>query len=391
MVQGWAQIVFFLIVLTALVPLVGGYMAKVFTGQRVLLTPVVGPLERLIYRVLRVNPEEGQDWKQYARTLLIFSGLFWVVLYVILRTQTVHPFNPQDFHSGTWDVTFNTASSFITNTNWQYYGGETTMTYFSQMAGLAVQNFVSAGVGIVVVIALIRGISARTDNSRGNFGRDIVRVLLYVLLPLSIIGAVVLVSQGVIQNLTDYSTAHTLAGGTQTIPFGPVASQEVIKELGTNGGGFFNANSAYPFENPTGFSNFFEMLLILAIPASLTYTYGKMVGSRRQGWAIFSAMAILFVIGVAVVYTAEQHGTPAQHLAGVSTHHFAGSTGGNLEGKEQRFGIAHSSLFTPVTTVTSSGAVNSSFESLTGLGGAVPFADLAMGEVVFGGVGAGLY
>jgi K+-transporting ATPase ATPase A chain len=391
MPQGWLQIAIFLVVLAAIVPLLGGYMARVFTGERVFLTPVVAPLERLLLRVLRVDPEEGQDWKRYARSLLVFSALFWLALYVILRTQTIHPWNGQNFHSGTWDVTFNTVSSFLTNTNWQYYGGETTMTYFSQMAGLAVQNFVSAGVGIVVVIALIRGISARSGNSLGNFWQDIVRVLLYVLLPLSIIGAVVLVSQGVIQNLTDYSTAHTLAGGTQTIPFGPVASQEVIKELGTNGGGFFNANSAYPFENPTGFSNFFEMLLILSIPASLTYTYGKMVGSRRQGWAIFSAMAILFVIGVAVVYTAEQHGTPAQHLAGVSTHHFAGSTGGNLEGKEQRFGVANTALWSAVTTVTSAGAVNGALESFTGIGGAVPFSNLGMSEVVFGGVGTGLY
>src|SRR3954447_23816754 len=391
MVQGWAQIVFFLIVLAALVPLVGGYMAKVFTGQRVFLTPVVRPLERLIYRVLRVNAEEGQDWKQYARTLLVFSGLFWVVLYVILRTQTVHPFNPQDFHSGTWDVTFNTASSFITNTNWQFYGGETTMTYFSQMVGLAVQNFVSAGVGIVVVIALIRGISARSGRSLGNFWQDLTRVLLYVLLPISIVGAVLLVSQGVIQNFASYATAHTLVGGSQTIPFGPVASQEIIKELGTNGGGFFNANSAYPFENPNGLSNFIEMLAILLIPASLTYTYGRIVGNRRQGWAIFSAMAILLVIGISVAYLAEQHGTPAQHLAGVSTHHFSGSTGGNLEGKEQRFGIGNTALWTAITTVTSCGAVNGAFESLTGLGGAVPFSNLSMSEVVFGGVGTGLY
>jgi potassium-transporting ATPase potassium-binding subunit len=391
MVQGWAQIIFFLVVLTALVPLIGGYMAKVFTGQRVFLTPLVGPLERLIYRVLRVDPEQGQDWKQYGRTLLIFSGLFWVVLYVILRTQTHHPFNPQGFHSGTWDVTFNTVSSFVTNTNWQYYGGETTMTYFSQMAGLAVQNFVSAGVGIVVVIALIRGLSARSGKSLGNFWQDLTRVLLYVLLPISIVGAVLLVSQGVIQNFASYATAHTLVGGTQTIPFGPVASQEIIKELGTNGGGFFNANSAYPFENPTGLSNFIEMLAILVIPAGLTYTYGRMVGNRRQGWAIFAAMTILFVIGVAVVYAAEQHGTPAQHLAGVNTHHFAGSTGGNLEGKEQRFGIANTGLWAAITTVTSCGAVNGAMESLTGIGGAVPFSNLGMSEVVFGGVGTGLY
>ena len=391
MLQGWLQIALFLAVLIALTPLLGGYMARVFTGERVFLTPVLGPFERLFYRTLRVDVSRRQDWKAYGRSLLVLSGLFWLALYLILRTQTLHPWNPEGFHSGTWDVTFNTVSSFITNTNWQYYAGETTMTYFSQMAGLAVQNFVSAAVGICVVVALIRGIIARSGDSLGNFWQDLVRTLLYILLPISIVGALVLVSQGVIQNFSDFTTANTVAGGSQTIGFGPVASQEIIKELGTNGGGFFNTNSAMPFENPSGFSNFVELLAILLIPAGLTATYGRMVGSRRQGWAIFSAMAILFVIGVAVVYAAEQHGTPAQHLAGVSTDHFSGSTGGNLEGKEQRFGIANSALWTAVTTVTSCGAVNAAFESLTGLGGAVPFANLSMSEVVFGGVGTGLY
>jgi K+-transporting ATPase ATPase A chain len=391
MLQGWLQIALFLAVLVALTPLLGGYMAGVFSGERVFLTPVIGPVERLSYRLLRVDPARGQDWKGYARSLLVLSALFWLALYLILRTQTLHPFNPQGFHSGTWDVTFNTTASFVTNTNWQFYGGETTMTYFSQMAGLAVQNFVSAAVGICVVVALIRGIMARSGHSLGNFWQDLTRTLLYVLLPLSVVGALVLVSLGVIQTFAGDATAHTLVGGTQTLGFGPVASQEAIKELGTNGGGFFNVNSAMPFENPTGFSNFVELLLILAIPAALTATYGRMVGNRRQGWAIFAAMAILFVIGVAVAYAAEQHGTPAQHLAGVSTDHLAGSTGGNLEGKEQRFGIANSALWTAVTTVTSCGAVNAAFESLTGLGGAVPFANLSMSEVVFGGVGTGLY
>ena len=391
MLQGWLQITIFLAVLIALTPLLGGYMARVYTGERVFLAPVVASVERLTYRLLRVNPELGQDWKAYARSVLMLSALFWLALYLILRTQTLHPFNPQGFHSGTWDVTFNTTSSFITNTNWQFYGGETTMSYFSQMAGLAVQNFVSAAVGICVAVALIRGIAARGGRSLGNFWQDLVRTLLYVLLPISVVGALVLVSQGVIQTFAGYTDAHTLAGGTQTLAFGPVASQEIIKELGTNGGGFFNANSAYPFENGSGLSNFVELLAILLIPAALTATYGRMVGSRRQGWAIFSAMAILFVIGVAIAYAAEQHGTPAQHLAGVSTDHFSGSTGGNLEGKEQRFGIANSALWTAVTTVTSCGAVNAAFESLTGLGGAVPFANLSMSEVVFGGVGTGLY
>ena len=374
MTQGFVQIAIFCAVLVAVMPLLGGYMARVFSNERVFLTPVLGGVERVTYRLLRVDPQRGQDWKAYGTSLIVFSALSWLVLYLILRTQTLQPFNPQGFHSGTWDLTFNTTSSFITNTNWQYYGGETTLSYFSQMAGLAVQNFVSAAVGICVAIALIRGLAARSGRSLGNFWQDLVRTLIYVLVPISIVAALILVSQGVIQ---------TLSGTTGGIALGPVASQEAIKELGTNGGGFFNANSAYPFENPNGLSNFVEMLLMLLIPASLTATYGRMVGNRRQGWAIFSAMAILFVIGVAVVYAAEQHGSPALHAAGI--------TGPNLEGKEQRFGIPDSSLWTAITTVTSTGAVNSAFESLTGLGGAVPFANLSMSEVVFGGVGTGLY
>src|SRR5690242_16849346 len=313
-------------------------MARVYTGERVFLTPVLAPVERLVYRLLRVDAAQEQDWKAYARSVLVLSGLFWLALYLILRTQTLHPWNPEGFHSGTWDVTFNTTSSFITNTNWQFYGGETTMSYFSQMAGLAVQNFVSAAVGICVAIALIRAIAARSGRSLGNFWSDLVRTLLYVLVPISVVGALILVSQGVVQSFSGYTDAHTLTGAAQTLAFGPVASQEIIKELGTNGGGFFNANSAYPFENPSGLSNFVEMLLILLIPAGLTATYGRMVGSRRQGWAIFSAMAILFVIGVAVVYAAEHHGSPALQAAGIS--------GPNMEGKEQRFGIANSALWT---------------------------------------------
>jgi K+-transporting ATPase ATPase A chain len=383
MLEGWLQIVLFIAVIVALTPLVGGYMARVYGGERVLLSPVLGPVERRLGRLLRADVARSQDWKRYARSVLVFSGVSWLVLYGILRTQTLHPFNPQGFHSGTWDVTFNTVSSFVTNTNWQYYAGETTMSYFSQMAGLTVQNFVSAAVGICVAIALIRGIANRGGGTLGNFWQDLIRTLLYVLLPISIAGALVLVSQGTIQTLAGYATAHTLAGGTQTIALGPVASQEIIKELGTNGGGFFNVNAAMPFENPSGLSNLVELVAILLIPAGLTATYGRMVGSRRQGWAIFSAMTILLVIGIAVVYAAEQRGTPAQHLAGL--------TGPNLEGKEQRFGVPGSALWTAVTTVTSTGAVNSAFESLTGLGGAVPFANLAMSEVVFGGVGTGLY
>jgi potassium-transporting ATPase potassium-binding subunit len=391
MLEGWLQIAIFVAVLVALVKPVGVYMARVFTNQRVFLSPLVGPVERFAYRLLRVRPGEGQDWKAYARSLIVFSLLFWVALYVILRTQGVQPFNPQGFHSGPWNLSFNTTSSFVTNTNWQYYGGETTLSYFAQMAGLAVQNFVSAAVGIAVVVALIRGIVARSGREIGNFWQDLVRTLLYLLVPISILGALFLVSQGVIQNLSHYQLIHTLGGGTQVLAQGPVASQEVIKELGTNGGGFFNVNSSFPFENPSGLTNFIELLLILVIPAGLTYTYGRMVGSQRQGWAIFAAMFALFIAGVAVVYVAEQHGTPAQHAAGLHTHAFAGSTGGNMTGKEQRFGIANSALWTAVTTVTSCGAVNAAFESLTGIGGVVPFANLSFGEVVFGGVGAGLY
>jgi K+-transporting ATPase ATPase A chain len=392
MAQGWLQIAIFVAVLIALIKPVGVYMARVFSNQRVFLTPVVGPIERLTYRVLRVRPgAEGQDWKAYARSVVIFSLFSWLALYLILRTQGIQPLNPEGFHSGPWDLSFNTASSFVTNTNWQYYGGETTLTYFTQMAGLTVQNFVSAGVGIVVLVALIRGNVARSGRELGNFWQDLVRTLLYILVPISILAALFLVSQGVIQNLSHATVVHTLTGGSQILGQGPVASQEAIKELGTNGGGFFNVNSAFPFENPSGLTNFVEMLLILIIPASLTYTYGRMVGSQRQGWAIFAAMFALFAVAVTVVYMAEQHGTVAQHAAGLHTHAFSGSTGGNMEGKEQRFGIADTSLWTAITTVTSCGAVNGAFESLTGLGQAVPFANLSFSEVVFGGAGTGLY
>jgi len=376
MVQGFVQIAVFCTLIVAVVPVLGGYMARVFRGEPTFLDPLVGPLERGTYRLLRIDPGHGQDWKAYARGVVFFSLAGWLLLFLILRTQTLHPFNPSGFHSGTWDLSFNTASSFVTNTNWQYYGGETTLTSFAQMAGLAVQNFVSAATGIAVAIALIRGILARRSANPvlGNFWQDLIRASYYVLLPISIIGAVVLVSQGVVQ---------TLGGTVAGLARGPVASQEAIKELGTNGGGFFNTNSAFPFENPTAFSNLVEMFLILCIPASLTYTYGRMIGSRRQGWALFAAMSALFVVSVVVVYVAERHGTPAQHAAGV--------VGANLEGKEQRFGIASSALWTAVTTVTSCGAVNAALESLTGIGGLIPFVDLGYGESVFGGVGTGLY
>jgi potassium-transporting ATPase potassium-binding subunit len=384
MAQGFLQIAIFCALIVAVTPLLGGYMARVFRGERTFLDAVAGPPERLTYRLLRIDPTRGQDWKAYARSVIAFSLAGWLVLFLILRTQTLHPFNPEGFHSGTWDLSFNTASSFVTNTNWQYYGGESTLSYFSQMAGMTAQNFVSAATGIAVAIALIRGIIARRSATPtlGNFWQDLVRACFYVLLPISIIGAVLLVSQGVLQ---------TLGGTVAGLARGPVASQEAIKELGTNGGGFFNVNSAYPFENPTAFSNLLEMFLILCIPASLTATYGRMVGSRRQGWGLFAAMSALFIASVVVVYIAELHGTPAQHAAGIHTGALDGSTGGNLEGKETRFGIADSTLWTAVTTVTSCGAVNAAFESLTGIGSLVPMVDLGYGESVFGGVGTGLY
>jgi potassium-transporting ATPase potassium-binding subunit len=391
---GWTTIVAFAVILTVLAYPLGQYMARVYTGQRVFLTPIFAGPERFLYRLLRVDPDQPQDWKAFARSLIVFSLAGWLLLYIILRTQTLWDWtglNPQHFKSGTWNVTFNTTSSFLTNTNWQYYGGETTLSYFSQMAGLTVQNWLSAGVGIVVAVALIRGIVGRSGSSIGNFWQDLVRTVLYVMTPIGVLGALVLMSQGVIQNFSHYLTAHTVTGLTQSIAMGPVASQEVIKELGTNGGGFFNVNSSHPFENPTAFTNFFEMLLVLIIPAALIFTYGRMTGNRRQGYAIYGVVMFMFLSAAAVAYIAEAHGSPAQHAAGLHTHVFNGSSGGNLEGKEQRFGIAGSALFDTITTVTSCGAVNSAIESFTGIGGAVPFANLSASEVIFGGVGTGLY
>jgi K+-transporting ATPase ATPase A chain len=371
--QGWLQLAVFLGLIVAITPLLGGYMARVFTGERILLARVFGPAERGFYRLLRVDPAREQDWKAYARAVLAFSLVSWLLLYAILRLQGHLPFNPAGFGAAPWDVTVNTTSSFVTNTNWQYYAGETTLSNFSQMAGLAVQNFASAAVGIAVVVAVIRGFAARSVTTLGNFWSDLTKATLYVLLPIAFVAALVLVSQGVVQSL---------AGPHDGIVVGPVASQEAIKLLGTNGGGFFNVNSAMPFENPTAFSNLVEMLLIICIPAALTATFGRMVGHRRQGWAIFAGMFALFAVAVAIVYAAEAHGSPAQHLAGIS--------GGNMEGKETRFGLADTSLFAAITTVTSCGAVNAAMESLTGLGGALPMANMMTGEVVFGGAGSGL-
>jgi potassium-transporting ATPase potassium-binding subunit len=394
-VFGWITIFGFAALLTALALPLGRYMAAVYTNGHTWLDPVLGPVERLMYRGFGADPNHGQDWKAYAKSLLWFSLAGWILLYIILRTQTFWDFtglNPLRYHSMPWNVSFNTTSSFLTNTNWQYYGGETSLSYFSQMAGLTVQNFLSAGVGMVVAVALIRGIASRSGKSLGNFWQDIIRTCLYILVPLSIVVALVLVFQGSIQNFTTYLFAHGLtSGGAQHIALGPVASQEAIKELGTNGGGFFNTNSSHPFENPTGFTNLIEMLVVLIIPAGLVFMFGRMVGAKRQGYAVYATMMVMFLGAVIVCYIAEAHGSPAQHAAGIHTSGIAHSDGGNLEGKEQRFGIAGSALFDVVTTVTSCGAVNSAIESFTGIGGAIPFANLSASETIFGGVGTGLY
>jgi K+-transporting ATPase ATPase A chain len=398
--DGWLQIAVYLVVLTALTPVLGAYMARVYTGQPLLLERVFGPLERLIYRILGPSARVEQDWRAYAKTTLVFSAVFFVVLYVILRTQGIHPFNPEGFDSGTWDVSFNTTASFVTNTNWQFYGGETTMSYFSQMAGLAVQNFVSAAVGMAVLAAVIRGFVSKGSAELGNFWRDTTRTLLYILLPLAFVGALVLASQGVVQTLSGTATFQTVTGIDQSLALGPTASQVAIKQLGTNGGGFFNVNSTFPFENPTQFSNFVEVLFILLIPAALTATFGRMAGNRRQGWALYAAMLVMLVATIGVAYAAEQNGSPAQHAAGIETD--AGATdadvqdadqqaGGNLEGKEQRNGIAASTQWAAATTAASNGSVNSAHDSYTGIGGLVPMFNMMTGEVIFGGVGSGLY
>jgi len=382
-VTGWTQIVIFIAVLTALTPLLGGYMARVYQGRRVLLSALVGPVERLLYRVLRVDASEEQDWKAYARSMLLFGLGSWLVLYIVLRTQGIHPFNPQGFVSGPWDLSFNTASSFVSNTSWQFYAGETTLSYFSQMLGITVASFTSMAVGMVVAVALIRGLVRRETSLLGNFWVDLTRSLVYVVLPLSILGGLFLVSQGVIQNLAHYVTAAGPTHTGQTIAMGPVASQEVIKLLSGDGGGFFNTNSAHPFENPTGLTNFVEALLMLLIPAAMTYTFGRMVGRRRQGWALYAAMLVLFTVGVGVIYAAEAHGTPAMHAAGLH--------GANMQDKEQRFGAAGSALFVQTGTASGDGAVNSGIEAFTGLGSAVAMSNIMTGEVIFGGPGSGLF
>src|SRR5450755_266398 len=382
-VAGWAQIVIFLVVLTALTPLLGGYMARVYQGRRVLLSPLAAPVERVLYRVLKVAPREEQDWKAYACSMLVFSFASWLVLYLVLRTQGAHPFNRQGFASGPWDLSFNTASSFVSNTSWQFYAGETTLSYFSQMAGITVASFTSCAVGMAVAVALIRGLVRQETSHLGNFWVDLTRSLLYVLLPLSVLAGLFLVSQGALQNLSSYLTVGGPTHLSQTIAMGPVGSQEAIKLMSGDGGGFFNTNSAHPFENPTGLTNFVEALLMLLIPAAMTYTFGRMVGRTRQGWALYTAMLVLFIAGVGILYAAEAHGTPAMHAAGLH--------GANMQDKEQRFGTAGSTLFVAAGTAGGDGAVNSGLEAYTGLGSAVAMANIMTGEVIFGGPGSGLF
>jgi potassium-transporting ATPase potassium-binding subunit len=385
-------IALFLLLLLVCVKPLGLYMARVFEGQPVWLTRAGGAVERRIYGLCGIDPRSEMDWKQYALALLLFNALGTLAVYALQRSQAWLPLNPQKFPGVSADSAFNTAVSFVTNTNWQGYSGESAMSYLTQMAGLAVQNFLSAASGIVVAIALIRGLARHSHATIGNAWVDLTRCVLYILLPLALLLAVALTSQGVIQTFSPYRDVTTLeAGDTQTLPMGPVASQEAIKELGTNGGGFFNANSAHPYENPTALTNLLEMLAIVLIPAALTYTFGRMVGDTRQGWTVLAAMALLFVSLLSLAEYSEQHGNPLLAGLGVDQSVSATAPGGNMEGKETRFGIAASALFATVTTATSCGAVNGMHDSFTPLGGLVPLFQMQLGEVVFGGVGTGLY
>ncbi|MGD1214915.1 MAG: potassium-transporting ATPase subunit KdpA [Terriglobales bacterium] len=412
--NGWIQIFVFLAVLLAITKPLGAYMAKVFSRERTFLDPAVRPIERLLYRVTGVDEKHEMRWTEYAFSMLLFSGATMLLLYLIERVQQFLPLNPQKFGAVAQALAFNTAASFTTNTNWQNYSGESTMSYLTQMAGMAYHNFASASVGIALAIAFVRGIARKEKETIGNFWVDMTRSILWVLLPACIVYALLLVSQGAVQNLKPYDTAKLIepqqvqktgADGKpmvgqdgkpvmdtvtdQTIAQGPAASQEAIKMLGTNGGGFFGANSSHPFENPTPLSNLLQMLSIFAIPAGLTYTLGRMTGSQRHGWAVWAAMAILFLCGVTTAYWAEARGNPLLH--GVDRHATALQPGGNMEGKEVRFGIANSALFATVTTDASCGANSSQHDSFTPLGGMVPLANIMLSETVFGGVGAGLY
>ncbi len=409
--NGWLQIIVFLALILLVTKPLGLFMTHVFGGERTFLDPVLRPAERLIYRLTRVDETREMRWTEYAVAMLLFSLVSMLVLYLLQRLQGALPWNPQGLPSVEQGLSFNTAASFTTNTNWQSYVPETTMSYLTQMAGLAYHNFVSAAVGIALAVAFIRGISRREQETIGNFWVDVVRASLWVLLPFCLVGALVLVSQGVVQNLKPYDRAQLVdrnvtievdkkdAAGNpvkeilpvteQTIAQGPVASQEFIKQWGTNGGGFFNANSAHPFENPTPLTNLIGLFSIFAVSAGLTYTLGRMTGSQRHGWAVWSAMAVLFLAGILATYWAESRGNP--QLAGTDQAASSAQSGGNMEGKEVRFGIANSALFAVVTTDASCGAVNSTHDSYTPLGGLVPLVNIMLGEVIFGGVGAGLY
>jgi K+-transporting ATPase ATPase A chain len=380
---GWAQIIIFCIVIVALTPVTGGYMTRVFAGERTFLSPILRPVESLLYRVGGVDETREQHWLAYTFAMLLFHVGGFVLLYGLMRAQGVLPLNPAGQSAVAPDLAFNTAVSFITNTNWQNYGGESTMSYLVQMLGLTHQNFLSAATGIALAVALIRGFSRASVQTVGNFWVDLTRCTLYVLLPICVLLTLLLVWQGIPQTLGAYVNATTLEGAKQTIAVGPVASQVAIKMLGTNGGGFFNTNASHPFENPTALSNFVQMLAIFVLGAGLTNVFGRMVGNQRQGWAILAAMGLLFIAGVAVCYWAEANGTAALQALGLS--------GGNMEGKEVRFGIVGSALFAVITTAASCGAVNAMHDSFTALGGMIPLINMELGEVVVGGVGAGLY
>jgi K+-transporting ATPase ATPase A chain len=396
----WLQIGLYLLVLLLLVKPLGAYMARVFQGDRVFLTPAVGPVERFIYRIVGIRSDEEMDWKTYAVVMLLLNVAGLLLVYALQRLQSALPLNPQDLGAVRPDLAFNTAVSFATNTNWQSYGGETTMSYLTQILGLTVQNFLSAATGMAILVALVRGFVRHSAKTIGNFWVDMTRSVLYVLLPLSIILALVLVSQGVVQTFSGAQTASLVestqdasgqAVNQQVIAVGPAAAQVAIKQLGTNGGGFFNVNSAHPFENPTPFSNFLEMLAILLIPAALCYTFGKMVGDTRKGWALLAAMTIIFVVMLSVSVWSEQRGNSALTSLGVDQSASSVQSGGNMEGKEVRFGAANSALWAAATTGASNGSVNSMHDSFTPLGGLVPMWLMQLGEVVYGGVGSGLY
>jgi K+-transporting ATPase ATPase A chain len=389
--NGWFQILFFLAVVLAITKPLGTFIAKVFNREKTFLDFALRPLEKLLYRVCGVQEDREMRWIEYGTSMLLFSAVSMFLLYLIERAQHFLGLNPQGLASVGPDLAWSTAASFTTNTNWQSYVPETTMSYFSQMIALATHNFWSAAAGICVAIAFARGFARHSANTLGSFWVDFTRCTVYVLLPLSVVGALLLVSQGAIQNFHPYTKIATLEGAVQTLPQGPLASQEAIKMIGTNGGGFTQANSAHPFENPTPFSNFLQMIFIFIIPASLTHTFGKMVKDTRQGWALFAAMSVLFLAGVAVTYGAEASGNPNLGKLGLQTAATATQPGGNMEGKEVRFGIANSALFTVITTDASCGAVNNAHDSLTPLGGLVPLINIELGEVIFGGVGSGLY